>query len=161
MATCRPACVRFWILPGPYDATVLAEVGLQRLQLSEAITQVLPLEVMLPAPRSGSAGHSMPPRTRLAAIAGTDQPSADATGRHCREGFSLRFGRRLCGAYRRLWLSRWHHPGTVGPGMFPRWSPPGEGSAQPDTGGRRLGVACLSSPIGNGPGKTGFGPGRR
>ena len=41
---------------GPYDATVLAEVGLERLQRSGDITQVLPLDVMLPAPGQGALG---------------------------------------------------------------------------------------------------------
>ena len=39
---------------GPYDAIVLARAGLARLSLLEHITQVLPLEVMLPAPGQGA-----------------------------------------------------------------------------------------------------------
>jgi hydroxymethylbilane synthase len=41
---------------GPYDATILAEVGLERLGRLQEITQVLPLEVMLPAPGQGALG---------------------------------------------------------------------------------------------------------
>ncbi len=39
---------------GPYDAIVLAAAGLERLGYNEAITEVLPLEVMLPAPGQGA-----------------------------------------------------------------------------------------------------------
>lgn len=41
---------------GNYDAIVLAQAGLQRLGLSERITQVLPEEVMLPAVGQGALG---------------------------------------------------------------------------------------------------------
>jgi hydroxymethylbilane synthase len=39
---------------GPYDALVLAYAGLVRLGLTGAITQVLPLDIMLPAPGQGA-----------------------------------------------------------------------------------------------------------
>ena len=39
---------------GPYDAIVLAQAGLARLEMSDAISEVLPLEVMLPAPGQGA-----------------------------------------------------------------------------------------------------------
>lgn len=39
---------------GPYDATVLAYAGVDRLNLGEHITQKLPLEVMLNAPGQGA-----------------------------------------------------------------------------------------------------------
>lgn len=39
---------------GPYDAIVLARAGVVRLGREEAITQVLPFEVMLPAPGQGA-----------------------------------------------------------------------------------------------------------
>jgi hydroxymethylbilane synthase len=38
----------------PYTAIVLAEAGLERLGLQNAITQILPLTVMLPAPGQGA-----------------------------------------------------------------------------------------------------------
>lgn len=41
---------------GQYDALVLAEAGLQRLELAEAITQRLPLSIMLPAVGQGALG---------------------------------------------------------------------------------------------------------
>ncbi|NPA90897.1 MAG: hydroxymethylbilane synthase [Chloroflexi bacterium] len=41
---------------GPYDGVVLARAGLVRLGLIEHITQVLPLDVMLPAPGQGALG---------------------------------------------------------------------------------------------------------
>jgi len=41
---------------GPYDATVLAKAGVDRLQLAEHISQVLPLNIMLPAPGQGALG---------------------------------------------------------------------------------------------------------
>lgn len=39
---------------GPYDAVVLAYAGLQRLDRLDVISQVLPLELMLPAPGQGA-----------------------------------------------------------------------------------------------------------
>jgi hydroxymethylbilane synthase len=39
---------------GPYDAVVLAYAGLQRLERLDVISQVLPLELMLPAPGQGA-----------------------------------------------------------------------------------------------------------
>jgi len=41
---------------GPYDALLLAHAGLARLGHTDAITQVLPLDVMLPAPGQGALG---------------------------------------------------------------------------------------------------------
>jgi len=41
---------------GPYDALLLAQAGLARLGRADVITQVLPLEVMLPAPGQGALG---------------------------------------------------------------------------------------------------------
>jgi hydroxymethylbilane synthase len=41
---------------GPYDAVLLAYAGLQRLDLLEVVSQVLPLELMLPAPGQGALG---------------------------------------------------------------------------------------------------------
>jgi hydroxymethylbilane synthase len=39
-----------------YDAIVLARAGVERLELSEHITQIIPLEIMLPAPGQGAIG---------------------------------------------------------------------------------------------------------
>ncbi len=39
---------------GPYDAVVLARAGLARLGMLDAVTEVLPLDVMLPAPGQGA-----------------------------------------------------------------------------------------------------------
>ncbi len=39
---------------GPFDAVVLAYAGLQRLERLDVISQVLPLELMLPAPGQGA-----------------------------------------------------------------------------------------------------------
>ena len=41
---------------GPYDALLLAHAGLTRLGHTDVITQVLPLDVMLPAPGQGALG---------------------------------------------------------------------------------------------------------
>jgi len=41
---------------GPYDAVLLARAGLERLGHIDLISQVLPLEVMLPAPAQGALG---------------------------------------------------------------------------------------------------------
>ena len=40
----------------PYDATLLAKAGLDRLGLSQHITQILDLDMMLPAPAQGALG---------------------------------------------------------------------------------------------------------
>lgn len=42
------------LLSGEYDAIVLASAGLTRLGLQEHITEILPLDVMLPAPGQGA-----------------------------------------------------------------------------------------------------------
>ncbi len=39
---------------GPYDAIVLAEAGVTRLERGEVITERLPLEIMMPAPGQGA-----------------------------------------------------------------------------------------------------------
>jgi hydroxymethylbilane synthase len=41
---------------GPYDATVLAHAGLQRLEKLDVASQVLPFDIMLPAPGQGALG---------------------------------------------------------------------------------------------------------
>jgi hydroxymethylbilane synthase len=41
---------------GQYDAIVLAEAGLRRLELSDRITQLLPVETVLPAVGQGALG---------------------------------------------------------------------------------------------------------
>lgn len=41
---------------GPYDAMVLAHAGLERLGFADLISEVLPLEIMLPAPAQGALG---------------------------------------------------------------------------------------------------------
>ncbi len=41
---------------GPYDAIILACAGLQRLGRLEVVSEVIPLEVMLPAPGQGALG---------------------------------------------------------------------------------------------------------
>jgi hydroxymethylbilane synthase len=41
---------------GPYDAMLLAHAGLERLGLSDVVSEVLPFEVVLPAPAQGALG---------------------------------------------------------------------------------------------------------
>lgn len=41
---------------GSYDATILAQAGVERLDLMDHVTQILPLEMMLPAPGQGAIG---------------------------------------------------------------------------------------------------------
>lgn len=41
---------------GEFDAIVLAAAGLQRLELADRITQILPFELILPAPGQGALG---------------------------------------------------------------------------------------------------------
>ena len=41
---------------GPYDAIVLAQAGLTRLGYQDVVSQILPLETMLPAPAQGALG---------------------------------------------------------------------------------------------------------
>lgn len=44
------------VLVGEYDATILAYAGLERLQLLDKISLILPIGVMLPAPGQGAVG---------------------------------------------------------------------------------------------------------
>jgi hydroxymethylbilane synthase len=41
---------------GEYDAIVLAQAGVERLGLMDKVTQIIPLAIMLPAPRQGAIG---------------------------------------------------------------------------------------------------------
>jgi hydroxymethylbilane synthase len=41
---------------GPYDATILAQAGVERLGLMDQITEIMPLVTMLPAPGQGAIG---------------------------------------------------------------------------------------------------------
>lgn len=41
---------------GPYDAIILAHAGLERLGFLDAISQIIPLEILLPAPGQGALG---------------------------------------------------------------------------------------------------------
>ena len=41
---------------GPYDALLFAHAGLERLGRTEVISQILPLDIMLPAPAQGALG---------------------------------------------------------------------------------------------------------
>ena len=42
------------VAEGQYDATILAEAGLRRLEMADLVTEWLPLETMLPAPGQGA-----------------------------------------------------------------------------------------------------------
>ena len=44
------------VFDGDYDATLLAVAGLERLGLMDCVTEILPLDVMLPAPGQGALG---------------------------------------------------------------------------------------------------------
>jgi hydroxymethylbilane synthase len=65
---------------GQFDAIVLAEAGLRRLGLADRITQVLPLDVMLPAVGQGALAiecrHS--DEASQAATAALDDPATHA-----------------------------------------------------------------------------------
>ncbi len=65
---------------GEYDALVLAEAGLHRLELSEHVTEVLPRSVILPAVGQGALGiegRANDPRTQQA-VAPLDHPATHA-----------------------------------------------------------------------------------
>lgn len=62
---------------GRYDATVLASAGLERLDLLSSATEVLPLELMLPAPGQGAlAVQCRDEPQSLALLAAIDHPAA-------------------------------------------------------------------------------------
>lgn len=67
---------------GPYDAIILAYAGLDRLGRLDAISQILPLEQMLPAPGQGALGiqcrDELASRKRLAPL-NHDSTSAAVT----------------------------------------------------------------------------------
>ena len=65
---------------GQYDAIVLAAAGVTRLGLEDAITQYLPLDVMLPAPGQGVLGVQcrVDDERTLALLAAVEDPTARA-----------------------------------------------------------------------------------
>lgn len=65
---------------GDYDAIVLAEAGLRRLGLADRITQLLPGEVMLPAPAQGALAIECraADAATLAAVEPMDDPASHA-----------------------------------------------------------------------------------
>lgn len=65
---------------GQYDATVLAAAGLMRLGLAEAVTEWLPLAVMLPAPGQGALAVQcrIDDETLLQLLALIDEPATRA-----------------------------------------------------------------------------------
>jgi len=64
---------------GPYDAVVLARAGIERLGRLAAVSQVLPLEVMLPAPGQGALAVQCRDEARsLALLAPIDHRPARA-----------------------------------------------------------------------------------
>lgn len=65
---------------GQYDAIVLAEAGLKRLGLTDRITQVLPVEIMLPAVGQGALGIEIrgDDQAAAAALAALDDPVSHA-----------------------------------------------------------------------------------
>jgi hydroxymethylbilane synthase len=62
---------------GPYDAVVLASAGLERLDMLETASEILPLELMLPAPGQGALAVQCrdEPASR-ALLAAIDDPAA-------------------------------------------------------------------------------------
>ena len=67
---------------GPYDATILAYAGLIRLDKLDIVTQVLPFDVMLPAPGQGALGiqcRDDEAAAHLLTPARHDAPTASAT----------------------------------------------------------------------------------
>ena len=68
---------------GQYDAIVLAEAGLNRLGLAHRTTQVLPVEVMLPAASQGALGLETrdDDGSTIRALAALDDPLAHAAVR--------------------------------------------------------------------------------
>lgn len=67
------------VLNGDYDATVLALAGLTRLSLAHHVTDLLPLEVMLPAPGQGALAVQC--RRDDEAVCSLLEPLDDATVR--------------------------------------------------------------------------------
>ncbi len=68
---------------GQYDAIVLAAAGVTRLGLEDAITQYLPLDVMLPAPAQGVLGVQCraDDQRALSLLAAVEDPDARASAR--------------------------------------------------------------------------------
>jgi len=68
------------LLQGEFDALILAEAGLRRLGLAEYITEVLPLDLMLPAVGQGALGLETraDDQTTRQMVATLDDPSTHA-----------------------------------------------------------------------------------
>lgn len=70
------------VLDGDYDATILAYAGLERLELLEHISLILPLEAILPAPGQGAVAIQCSRENRAAldlARSISDAPTMQAT----------------------------------------------------------------------------------
>jgi hydroxymethylbilane synthase len=81
------------VLNGDYDATVLALAGLKRLNLAHHVTDLLPLEIMLPAPGQGALAVQC--RRDDEAVRSLLEPLEDATVRaavNAERGFLSRLG---------------------------------------------------------------------
>lgn len=65
---------------GEYDAIILAEAGIQRLELTELSRSLLPLDLMLPAPGQGALGIEVrtDDTSALEAVSKLDDPMAHA-----------------------------------------------------------------------------------
>ena len=81
---------------GGYDALVLAEAGLRRLNFADRITQILPLKIMLPAVGQGALGlETREEDIETAPDCRAAGSSAHAFRRACRASLALGASRRM------------------------------------------------------------------
>ena len=83
---------------GPYDATILAYAGLERLGRSDVISEILPLDLMLPAPGQGALAVQCRDEAVLLARLAPLGRCGHTCGGHSGACVSGRVGRRLCRA---------------------------------------------------------------
>ena len=112
---------------GEFDAVVLARAGLERLGMLDSVTEVLPFELMLPAPGQGALGIEIRQADEATArlVGRLEEPLArDDHG--CGTRFPACARRRMPGARRGARASRGRRsrPARAGrDGRRPRWAP--------------------------------------
>ena len=139
---------------GPYDAIVLARAGIERLAHADVITEVLDLDVMLPAPGQGALAVQCRDDQLLRTLLAPIDHAATRAAVEAERGVPGRARRRLCradcgaGGRRRRGRAR-HHAASAGARDGAGRVEPGRG-CDPRRSGRRAGPGRAAGQAGLG-----------